>query len=60
MAAPGDGMAPEGGTEGNVALQLQCSASSSVEDVKKLLEEKLNRQLTDYMVVCNGSEVQCN
>ena len=59
MAAPGDDMASEGGTQGNITLQLQCSVSSSAEDVKKLLEEKLDRQLTGYMVVFNGTEV-CN
>ena len=58
MAASGDDiMASEGGTQGNVTLQLQCSASSSAEDVKKLLEEKLDRQLTGYVVVFNGMEV---
>ena len=56
MAASGDDMASE---SGNVTLQLQCSASSSAEDVKKLLEEKLDRQLTGYVVVFNGMEVQC-
>lgn len=55
MAAPGDdNMAPEGGTQSNVAVQLQCSVSSSAEDVKKLLEDKLDRQLTGYVVVFNG------
>lgn len=57
MAAPGDDMAPEGGTQGNVTLQLQCSASSSAEDIKKLLEEKLERELSGYVVVFNGTEV---
>jgi len=57
MAASGDDMASEGGTQGNVTLQLQCRASSSAEDVKKLLEEKLGRQLPGYMVVFNGTEV---
>ena len=57
MAASGDDMASEGGTQGNVTLQLQCSASSSAEDVRKLLEEKLDRQLTGYVVVFNGIEV---
>ena len=57
MAAPGDDMAPDGGTQRNVAIQLQCSVSSSAEDVKKLLEEKLDRQLTGYLVVFNGTAV---
>lgn len=61
MAASGNDMASEDGTQGNVALQLQCSASSSAEDVKKLLEEKLDRQLTGYVVIFNGTEVnKCN
>ncbi|KAL9964395.1 hypothetical protein ACROYT_G028030 [Oculina patagonica] len=50
-------MAPEGGTQGNVTLQLQCSASSSAEDIKKLLEEKLERELSGYVVVFNGTEL---
>lgn len=57
MAASCDDMVSEGGTQGNVTLQLQCSASSSAEDVKKLLEEKLDRQLTGYVVVFNGMEL---
>lgn len=57
MAAAGEDMDADGGTPGSINLQLQCSASSSAEDVKKLLEEKLDRQLAGYMVVFNGTEV---
>lgn len=57
MASPGDGMTPEGGTQGNVPVQFQCNASSSAEDVKRILEEKLGRELTGYMVLFNGTEV---
>ena len=39
-------------------MQLQCNAASSAEDIKKLLGEKLQRQLTDYSVIFNDTEVQ--
>lgn len=57
MAEPGNEMEPESGTQGNIPVQLQCSASSSAEDIRKLLEEKLDRQLAGYVVVFNNTEV---
>ncbi|RMX37929.1 hypothetical protein pdam_00022990, partial [Pocillopora damicornis] len=46
--APGDStMDTNNGTLGS-PMQLQCNAASSAEDIKKLLGEKLQRQLTDY------------
>ena len=58
MAAPDDTTMDTGSeTQSNPTLQLQCSAACSSEDVKKLLEEKLQRQLTDYMVIFNDTEV---
>jgi len=50
-------MEPEGGTQDNITVQLQCSASSSAEEVRKLLEEKLNRQLNGYVVLFSNTEV---
>lgn len=38
-------------------MQLQCNAASSAEDIKKLLGEKLQRQLTDYSVIFNDTEL---
>lgn len=59
MAAPGDTtLDTEDGTPGSPTLQLQCNATSSAEDIKKLLAEKLQRQLTDFPVSFNGTEVQ--
>lgn len=58
MAAPDDTTMDTGSeTQSNPTLQLQCSAACSSEDVKKLLEEKLQRQLTDYMVIFNDTEL---
>lgn len=58
MAAPDDTTMDTGSeTQSNPTLQLQCSAACSSEDVKKLLEEKLQRQLTDYTVIFNDTEL---
>ena len=58
IAAPGDStMDTNNGTLGS-PMQLQCNAASSAEDIKKLLGEKLQRQLTDYSVIFNDTEVQ--
>lgn len=58
MAAPGDTtLDTEDGTPGSPTLQLQCNATSSAEDIKKLLAEKLQRQLTDFPVSFNGTEL---
>ena len=48
---------PEGGPQRNLSVQLQCRTSSSAEEVRKLLEEKLNRHLDGYTLVFNNSEV---
>lgn len=68
MTESGNELVPEEGLQGNVAVpergpqrnlsvQLQCRASSSAEEVRKLLEEKLNRHLDGYTLVFNNSEV---
>ena len=48
---------PEGGPQRNLSVQLQCRTSSSAEEVRKLLEEKLSRHLDGYTLVFNNSEV---
>lgn len=48
---------PEGGPQRNLSVQLQCRASSSAEEVRKLLEEKLSRHLDGYTLVFNNSEL---
>ena len=64
MAESGNELVPEGGialpdrgTQGNISVQLQCHSSSSTEDVRKHLEEKLGRNLDGYTLVFNNAEV---
>lgn len=58
MATPGDTtLDTENGTPVSPTLQLQCNATSSAEDIKKLLAEKLQRQLTDYSLSFSGTEL---
>ena len=57
MAEPGNEVRNEGGPQGSVTTQLQCSVTSSADEVIKLLEEKLARQLDGYVVLFNNTEV---
>lgn len=50
-------METEGSPQGSITAQLQCNATSSADEVKKCLEEKLNRQFDGYVVVFNNAEV---
>ena len=58
MAEPGNEMQNEGGPQGSITTQLQCSVTSSDDEVRKLLEEKLARKLDGYIVLFNNTEVK--
>lgn len=45
------------GSHGSITTQVQCNAAFSANDVKKLLEEKLDKQLESYIVFFNNTEV---
>ena len=57
MAELGNAVQNEGGPQGNITTQLQCSVTSSADEVIKLLEEKLARQLDGYVLLFNNTEV---
>lgn len=54
----GSAMETNRGSHGSITTQVQCNAAFSANDVKKLLEEKLDKQLESYIVFFNNTEVK--
>ena len=54
----GSAMEADRGSHGSITTQVQCNATFSADDVKKLLEEKLEKRLESYIVFFNNTEVK--